>query len=125
MSQKLFIGNIPYDLGETDLKSIFEDGGFKVSEVKIVTDRFTGKSRGFGFVVCENEQEAENAISTLNGKQVGGRTLKVAVAKKKEEGGGDRGGRRWQRRPRQDRRRPNRDRQGGRRAKESGFDEGE
>jgi RNA recognition motif-containing protein len=84
MSQKLFVGNIPYDLSETDLKSIFEDGGLQVSEVKIITDKFTGKSRGFGFVSFDSDADAESAINAMNGKQVGGRMLKIAVAKRKE-----------------------------------------
>ena len=100
MAQKLFVGNIPYDLSETDLRSVFEEGGFQVTEVKIISDKFTGKSRGFGFVSFEKDADAEDAINALDGRQVGGRTLKLAVAKKKE----DREGRppRGPRRPRQE-----------------------
>ena len=88
MTSKLFVGNIPYDLNESDLKSIFEETGHAITEVKIITDRFTGKSRGFGFISYDSESDAENAIQTFNGRQVGGRTLKVAVAKRKDSRGG-------------------------------------
>jgi cold-inducible RNA-binding protein len=94
MTQKLFVGNIPYDINESDLKSIFEEGGRTVTEVKIITDRFTGKSRGFGFISYDSESIAEEAIQAFNGRQVGGRTLKVAVAKRKDRVGGGRGPRR-------------------------------
>ena len=98
MTQKLFVGNIPYDINESDLKSIFEEGGRTVTEVKIITDRFTGKSRGFGFISYDSESMAEDAIQAFNGRQVGGRTLKVAVAKRKDKVGGGRG----PRQPRED-----------------------
>ena len=90
MTSKLFVGNIPYDLNESDLKSIFEETGHTITEVKIITDRFTGKSRGFGFISYDSESDAESAIQTFNGRQVGGRTLKVAVAKRKDSRGGGR-----------------------------------
>jgi RNA recognition motif-containing protein len=84
MNSKLFVGNIPYDLSEADLRSVFEDGGYKLTEVKIITDKFTGKSRGFGFISFDSETDAEQAIGEFNGRQVAGRTLKVAVAKLRE-----------------------------------------
>ena len=88
MDDKLFVGNIPYDFSEDDLKSIFDAEQFKVVDVKLITDRITGKSRGFGFVTLETDELAAEAVKQYNGKEVGGRTLKIEVAKGKQQGDG-------------------------------------
>ncbi|MFH1437081.1 MAG: RNA-binding protein [Pseudomonadota bacterium] len=91
MDDKLFVGNIPYDFSEDDLKSIFDAEQFKVVDVKLITDRITGKSRGFGFVTLETDELAAEAVKQYNGKEVGGRTLKIEVAKgKQQKDGGER-----------------------------------
>ena len=87
MDDKLFVGNIPYDFSEDDLKSIFDAEQFKVVDIKLITDRITGKSRGFGFVTFENDEVAAEAAKQYNGKEVGGRTLKIEVAKGKQQRG--------------------------------------
>jgi RNA recognition motif-containing protein len=93
MSKKLFVGNLSFQTTESDVTSAFEQCG-AVESVSIITDRDTGRSKGFGFVVME-EEGAQKAIATLHGAQLNGRTLTVNEAKpmvKREFGGGDRGG---------------------------------
>jgi len=98
----IYVGNISWDLTEGDLKSTFEPHG-QVSSVKIITDKFTGRSRGFGFVEMPEKAEAEAAISTLNGKDLKGRKIVVNEARPKREGSreggreGSRGGSRGSR----------------------------
>ena len=79
MSQKLYVGNLPYDFTESELKDLFEAQG-KVLSVVIITDRYSGKSKGFGFVEMEDEI-AEKAIENLNGHQVSGRSIVVNKAR--------------------------------------------
>jgi RNA recognition motif-containing protein len=90
----IYVGNISWDLTEEDLKSAFEAHG-QVSTVKIITDKFTGRSRGFGFVEMPEKAEAEAAISGLNGKELKGREIVVNEARPRQEGskGGARRGR--------------------------------
>jgi cold-inducible RNA-binding protein len=93
MSKKLFVGNLSFQTTEGDITSAFEQCG-AVESVSIITDRDTGRSKGFGFVVME-EEGASKAIATLNGSQLNGRTLTVNEAKpmvKRDFGGGDRRG---------------------------------
>ena len=97
--KNIFVGNLSFNTSEDELRQLFEPFG-QVERVSILTDRDTGRSRGFGFVEMANNDEGEKAISTLNGSQVGGRTLNVNEARPKAErsgGGGrdrgDRGGR--------------------------------
>jgi len=80
---KLFIGNISYSVNEEALRELFETVGTVVS-VKIITDNFTGKSRGFGFVEMSSADEATKAVEELNDKECGGRNLKVDVARSKD-----------------------------------------
>ena len=95
----IFVGNLNYGLTEDDLKSIFEEYG-ELDTVKLITDRFTGKSKGFGFVEMANAEEAKKAIEELNGAEVEGRTMVVneSIEKKKDShrsgsgSGGYRGG---------------------------------
>jgi RNA recognition motif-containing protein len=96
MSKKLFVGNLSFQTTESDVASAFEQCG-TVESVSIITDRDTGRSKGFGFVVME-EEAASKAIATLHGSQLHGRALTVNEAKpmvRRDFGGGDRrGGRR-------------------------------
>lgn len=81
MGKRLYVGNIPYQTSETDLRALFEEGGGQVEEVKIVTDRETGRPRGFAFVEMATDAEAEAAVGALNGKSFGGRPLTVSEAR--------------------------------------------
>ena len=79
----IYVGNLSYSLSESELREAF--GGFgEVSSVKVLMDRETGRSRGFGFVEMPNQSEAEAAIAQLNGKELGGRALRVNEARPKE-----------------------------------------
>lgn len=96
MAQKLYVGGLPYSTTDQELADAFAQAGSVVS-ASIVTDRMTGRSRGFGFVEMASEAEGTAAIDMWHGKEFGGRTLTVNVARPKEErpaGGGDRGDRR-------------------------------
>lgn len=77
---KLFVRNLPYSMTEAKLRAIFEAVG-KVVSVKIVTDRLTGKSRGFGFVEMETNDDADKAIRELKGKEIDGRALDLDKAR--------------------------------------------
>jgi RNA recognition motif-containing protein len=98
MNNKLFVGNLSFNQTENDLQEMFGAHG-AVQEAKVVTDRDTGRPRGFAFVTMSTPEEAQAALNALNGKTVDGRALTVTVAKPREErgtggGGGFRGGRR-------------------------------
>ncbi|MGE5497174.1 MAG: RNA recognition motif domain-containing protein [Syntrophothermus sp.] len=80
MSTKLFVGSLPWAVNDDSLKSTFSSYGNVVS-AKVITDRQTGKSRGFGFVEMENESDANAAIKALNGSQLNGRNIIVNEAK--------------------------------------------
>lgn len=92
MSQKLYVGNLSFQLEEKTLEDAFAAHG-NVKSVKIITDFETGRSRGFGFVEMETADEAESCISELDGKELDGRALRVSVAKERAPRG-DRGPRR-------------------------------
>jgi cold-inducible RNA-binding protein len=85
---KLYVGNLPYSANESDLETWFTQAGVTVDSVTIMRDRFSGEARGFGFVEIANDQEATRAVSTLNGKQLLGRTLVVNEARPMTAGGG-------------------------------------
>lgn len=85
--KKLFVGNIPHSTTEAELRTFFEPHG-KVDQVSVVTDRDTGRSRGFAFVEMADSGEAEKAIAALNGKELGGRALNINEARPKTAGGG-------------------------------------
>jgi len=89
---KLYVGNLSYSTSESDLRELFGAYG-AVDSVAVITDRDSGRSKGFGFVEFGNDAEAQAAISGLNGKDVGGRALTVSQARPKTEGGGGGGGR--------------------------------
>jgi len=80
----IYVGNLPQDATEVDLRRAFEAFG-EVASVKIITDKFTGDSRGFGFVEMSSSSEAQSAISGLDGKDLKGRTLKVNEARPRED----------------------------------------
>jgi RNA recognition motif-containing protein len=96
----IFAGSLPFSLEETELKEFFEEYG-EVASVKIITDKFSGRSKGFGFIEMPNEEEAKKAIEELNGAEIDGRAIVVNEALEKKEGdrrggggfgGGSRGG---------------------------------
>jgi len=82
VSTKLFVGSLPWAVNDDALKVAFEAHGAVIS-AKVITDRQTGRSRGFGFVEMENEAEASNAIQALNGSELKGRNIIVSEAKPK------------------------------------------
>ena len=99
---KLYVGNLPWSTGEAELEEMFAAIG-AVSSANVITDRDTGRSRGFGFVEMSDD-DAKRAIEELNGTEVDGRAIKVNEAEEKRRdsrggdsrgGGGDRGNRRW------------------------------
>lgn len=92
--KNIFVGNLAFSTTEDELRSMFESYG-RVDRVSLMTDRDTGRSRGFAFVEMADEGEAEKAIAALNGSNVGGRTLNVNEARPKpaRAGGGPGGGR--------------------------------
>jgi cold-inducible RNA-binding protein len=95
--RNIFVGNLSFGATEDSVRSLFEAHG-TVDRVSIVTDRDTGRSRGFGFVEMPNDSEGDRAISSLNGREIDGRSLNVNEARPKTErsggggGGGNRGG---------------------------------
>src|SRR5882762_2825562 len=93
MGKKLYVGNLSYSVTDSDLLKMFEPHG-TVQSAQVIMDRDTGRSKGFGFVEMKSDQEAQAAMTGLNGKEVEGRALTVNEARPKTEGGrGDRGGR--------------------------------
>lgn len=97
MSMKLYVGNLSFDTSVQDLEQVFGEVG-TVESTNIIEDRDTGRSRGFAFIEMSTKEEGQNCISQLDGKEVGGRSLKVNEAKPQENrGGGGNGGRtnRW------------------------------
>lgn len=106
MGSKIYVGGLPYSATEQQLSDLFAPHG-SVESARVITDKFTGQSRGFGFVEMSAAEEAQKAIGALNGTQMDGRTLTVNEAKPMEPrsggGGGDRGrggfggggGKRW------------------------------
>ena len=94
MGTKLYIGNLPFNTTENELQELFSQAG-AVQEVTLMQDRFTGKSRGFAFVTMGSEEDAQNAISKLNGQTMDGRPMTVNEARPREQRppGGGGGGR--------------------------------
>lgn len=90
----IYVGNLPRATTEEELRKAFEAHG-EVASVAIIKDKFSGESRGFGFVEMPDATAAHNAIAALGGKDFGGRVLNVNEAKPKTEGGGRGGGRRF------------------------------
>lgn len=92
MGTRLYVGNLSFQTTEQTLRDAFEEGGRKVVEVKLITDRETGNPRGFGFVEMGSDSDAKAAIEAWNGKPLDGRTLKVNEAQERSGGGGGGGG---------------------------------
>ena len=90
MAHKLFVGGLPFSTSDERLREVFAEAG-QVESAVVVTDRETGRSRGFGFVEMSTSEEADQAVSKLNGKDLDGRLLKVERAKASEGGGARRG----------------------------------
>ena len=94
MGKKIFVGNLSFDTTSADLESLFSQMG-TCESASVITDRETGRSRGFGFVEMSSASEAGKAISELNGREIGGRQINVSEAKEREGrsgGGRPRGG---------------------------------
>jgi cold-inducible RNA-binding protein len=91
MGKKLYVGNLGYGVTDSDLTKMFEAHG-TVESAQIIMDRDTGRSKGFGFVEMKTEQEAQAAMTALNGQDSGGRSLTVNEAKPRTEGGRGGGG---------------------------------
>ena len=95
MAKKLYVGNLAWSTTDESLKQTFEAAG-KVNSATVITDKMSGRSRGFGFVEMENDEEATKAIEMFNGKDMDGRKITVNEARPMEprsDRGGDRGGR--------------------------------
>ena len=91
MARKLYVGNLPYTVGEQDLHDLFAGAG-RVESVNVMRDAATGRARGFAFVEMASDEDAQNAISKFNNAQLGGRNLTVNEARPKPHGGGGGGG---------------------------------
>ena len=92
MGSRLYVGNLPFSADENSVRELFARDGREVTEVKLITDRDTGRPRGFGFVEMGSSEHADTAISVLNGFTMDGRALKVNEAKERTSGGGGGGG---------------------------------
>ena len=88
MGTRLYVGNLPFSVDEATLRQLFEQNNRTVEEVKLITDRDTGRPRGFGFVEMGSSEEAEQAISELNDYTLDGRQLRVNEARERTGGGG-------------------------------------
>jgi RNA recognition motif-containing protein len=95
MGNRLYVGNLSYNVTEAELKEVFAEGGKNVTEVKVVLDRDTGRPRGFAFVEMGSAEEAAQAMETLNGREIQGRPISVSEARERAArgGGGFAGGR--------------------------------
>ena len=91
MGTRLYVGNLPYGTDDKQLRALFEEAGHPPREVRIITDRMTGQSRGFAFVEVADPAGVQAAIQALNGREFGGRMLTVNEARDREAGGGPRG----------------------------------
>ena len=94
MGKRLYIGNLPWESSDNDIRVFFE--GFEVTSVKLISDHETGRPKGFGFVELRDARQCEEAIACLDGREMGGRTIRVSEAHERQgapQGGrGDRGG---------------------------------
>lgn len=91
MARKLYVGNLPYDTGDQDIRTLFASAG-TVESVTVMIDQATGRARGFGFVEMATDEDAQNAIQMLNNYSLGGRNLTVNEARPKTSSGGHGGG---------------------------------
>ena len=88
MGARLYVGNLPFSADESAVRALFEQNDRTVEEVKLITDRETGRPRGFGFVEMGSSEDADKAIQELNGQDFGGRQLHVNEARERTGGGG-------------------------------------
>jgi len=93
MGKRLYVGNLPFSADENTIRELFGQNGREVTEVKLITDRDTGRPRGFGFVEMASQADAEGAVSELNGHSLEGRDLTVNEARERTSSGGGGGGR--------------------------------
>ena len=84
MSKKIYVGGLPYSVTDDELEKLFSAHG-AVESAKVIMDKYTNRSRGFGFVEMSSDEEAQTAIDTLNGSELGGRNLTVNVARPRED----------------------------------------
>lgn len=93
MAKKLYVGNLPYSMSDVELRELFSKAG-TIADAIVISDRETGRSKGFGFVEMESDEEAQEAMRRFNGYSINNRTLTVNEARPREErsGGGNRGG---------------------------------
>ncbi len=93
MAKKIYVGNLPYSVTQADLEQLFSEK-WTVLSTTLITDKYSGRSKGFGFVEIESDEDAASAIEELNGKEIDGRSIVVNEARPKREGegGGGRGG---------------------------------
>jgi RNA recognition motif-containing protein len=94
LSKKLYVGNLPFSITETELRDSFARHG-SVTSVNVITDRDTGRPRGFAFVEMDDASAADDAMRALDGSDLGGRTLRVNEAQARQGPGGGGGGRRY------------------------------
>jgi RNA recognition motif-containing protein len=87
VGKKLFVGNLPFTTSSADLEAMFSEVG-TCESASVITDRESGRSRGFGFVEMASNEEAAKAIAAINGREIGGRQLNVSEAKERSSGGG-------------------------------------
>ena len=92
MGARIYVGNLPFSAGEAEVRSLFEQNGRGVKEVKVIEDRDTGRPRGFAFVEMNTDDDARAAIAELHGYNLGGRALTVNEAREREPRGGGGGG---------------------------------
>ena len=92
MGSRLYVGNLPFSADENQIRDLFAQNDREVTEVKLITDRETGRPRGFGFVEMGSSEEADQAIQQLNGYELDGRQLTVNEARERTGGGGGGGG---------------------------------
>jgi len=90
--RKIYIGNLEYSVTEEELQKVFEDKGLEVKELKLVRDKFSGRSKGFGFAEFESDEHVQKAIETLDGQELKSRKIKVSRARKREDRFEKRGG---------------------------------
>ncbi len=97
MGKRLYVGNLSYDSTDDSVRAAFSEDGRSVTDVHIMTDRDTGRPRGFGFVEMSSDEEAQAAITALDGSNLDGRNIKVNEARERQprQGGGGGGGDRW------------------------------
>jgi len=86
MGNRLYVGNLPFSVDESTLRALFEQNERQVEEVKLITDRMTGRARGFGFIEMANSEDADKAIQELNGYEMDGRQLNVNEARERNGG---------------------------------------